>query len=136
MNTLRRMSRAVSILIIAAVALLGMPLNASAALVGAEEVIAAEQAASDRDRVLAAFEREEVRAQLIAFGVDPDEARDRVAALDDAGIAQMAGQLDSLPAGAGVGGVVGALVFIFIVLLVTDILGYTDVFPFVKKTVH
>ncbi len=136
MMTMRRMSRAVSVLMIMAIALLGMPLNASAGLVGADEVIAAEQAAQDRDRVIAALEREDVRAQLVAFGVDPDEARDRVAALGDAEIAQMAGQLDKLPAGAGPGGVIGALVFIFIVLLVTDILGFTDVFPFVKKTVQ
>jgi hypothetical protein len=134
MNMMRRINRIVSIVMIAAIATLGAPLTASAGLVGAETVIAGERAALDRDRVIAALDRAEVREQLIAFGVDPDEARDRVAALSDAELAQMTGQLDQLPAGGN--SVVGALVFIFVVLLVTDLLGFTNVFPFVKKTVQ
>jgi hypothetical protein len=44
--------------------------------------------------------------------------------------------LDELPAGEGAGAIgviVGAILIIFLVLLVTDLLGLTDVFPFVKK---
>lgn len=41
----------------------------------------------------------------------------------------MAEQLEQLPAGASV---VGALLVVFIVLLVTDILGLTNVFPFTR----
>lgn len=136
MKMMRRMARGVSMILIMAIATFGVQFNAYAGLVGAETVIAAEQAQIERGELLAAFDRADVRSQLIAFGVDPDEARDRVAALSDDEIAQMSGQLDQLPAGAGAGGVIGALVFIFIVLLVTDILGFTDVFPFVKKTVN
>jgi hypothetical protein len=39
-------------------------------------------------------------------------------------------KMDEMPAGSGV---VGAVVLIFLVLLITDIAGLTDVFPFVKK---
>jgi hypothetical protein len=136
MRMMRRIGRVVSTVLIMAIATLGVQFHAHAGLVGAETVIAAEQAALDRGKLLAALDRIDVRQQLIAFGVDPDEARDRVAALSDDELAQMAGQLDQLPAGAGPGSVIGALVFIFIVLLITDILGFTDVFPFVKKTVN
>jgi hypothetical protein len=38
--------------------------------------------------------------------------------------------MDEMPAG---GSIVGAAVLIFLVLLVTDIVGWTDVYPFVNK---
>jgi hypothetical protein len=118
-------------ILIVAIAALGIQFNAHAGLVGTERVIAAEQGMLDRSELLAALDRVEVREQLIALGVDPVAARDRVAALSDHELLLMAERLDQLPAG-GVNSVVGALVFIFIVLLVTDLLGLTNVFPFVK----
>ena len=51
------------------------------------------------------------------------------AALSDDEVAQLAARMDSLPAG---GEIIGALVLIFIILLITDILGFTKVFPFTK----
>ena len=39
-----------------------------------------------------------------------------------------------MPAGQGaIGVIIGAALIIFLVLLITDIVGITDVFPFVKK---
>ena len=67
--------------------------------------------------------------QLLKQGVDLDEVEARVASLSDAEAQQMADQLEQLPAGAGV---VGALFAVFIILLVTDILGLTDVYPFTR----
>jgi hypothetical protein len=71
-----------------------------------------------------------VIAQLEKLGVNTSDAQVRVAALTDAEAASLAGQIDSLPAG---GDVVGALVLIFVILLVTDILGLTKVFPFTRS---
>jgi hypothetical protein len=69
----------------------------------------------------------------MAQGVDPLEAQARVASLSDAEAVRLAGQVEHLPAGGNaIGVIVGAAVLVFIVLLITDILGYTDVFPFVK----
>lgn len=135
MRMMRLMTRSISIVMIMAIGTLGMPLYAHAGIVGTEDVIAMERSALDRSELLAALDQADVQAQLIALGVDPDAARDRVAALSDQELQQMVERMDELPAG-GVGSVVGALVFIFIVLLVTDILGFTNVFPFVKKTVN
>jgi Family of unknown function (DUF6627) len=88
-----------------------------------------------RARVLAFLGRAEVREQIVALGVDPGEAAARVRALSDAQVREIAGQLDQLPAGQSViGVVVGAILIIFLVLLITDLLGLTDVFPFVKKS--
>jgi hypothetical protein len=97
-------------------------------------VLAAGDGAADRARVLAFLDRAEVREQIAALGVDPNEAAARIAALSDAQVREIAGQLDQLPAGqSAVGAVVGAIVIIFLVLLVTDLLGLTNVFPFVRR---
>jgi len=110
---------------------------ARAGMIGTQQVVAAQGAAEDRARLDAALQRDDVRAQLKAFGVDPADARDRVASLSDAEVRLLAERAGELPAGSGaLGAVIGATVFVFIVLLVTDILGYTDVFPFVTKTVN
>lgn len=102
---------------------LALPLPAQAALVATD-------AALERQRLAGLFERAEVQQQLRAYGVEPAEARARVAALTDAEAAQLVSNIDELPAG-GIG-IVGAIVLVFLVLLVTDILGYTKVFPFTK----
>ena len=70
---------------------------------------------------------------MIAQGIDPLEAQARVDSLSDAEAVRFAGMIEQLPAGGNVAWIVGLAVFVFLVLLVTDILGFTDIFPFVKK---
>jgi hypothetical protein len=103
--------------------------NAHAGIIGSEQIVASQADQPERDRVRAIFDRQDVREQLQARGVDPDAARARVDALTDDEIATINGKLDSLPAG---GDIIGAAVFVFLVLLVTDILGLTKVFSFTK----
>ncbi len=133
MKLMRRMTRGVSSVVLVAFALLSVHLPVQAAMVGTGEVIAQQQGTVDRGQLLEALAREDVRAQLQALGVNPAEARARIAALSDAELQSLAGKLHELPAG---GDVLGVAVFLFLVLLVTDILGFTNVFPFVKKTVR
>jgi hypothetical protein len=106
---------------------------ARAQMVDTNSVIAAQQHTENRERVVAFLGREDVQQVMVQHGVDIVEAQNRVASLSDAELAKMANTMDQLPAGGdGVGAVVGAVVFIFLVLLITDLLGLTDVFPFVK----
>lgn len=49
--------------------------------------------------------------------------------MSDGEVAQLAQRVDQAPAGAGV---VGVLFTLFVILLVTDILGFTKVFPFTR----
>lgn len=106
-----------------------MPAPAQARVVSTEEALAATPA-SDRAALEALLARDDVRARLEALGVDPREAVERVQALDDQQARELAARIDELPAGAGI---VGAIVTIFIVLLITDILGFTKVFPFTRS---
>jgi hypothetical protein len=55
----------------------------------------------------------------------------RVNALTDDEAQRLAKQMDEMPAGGD--GIIGALVLIFVILLITDLLGLTEVFSFTKK---
>jgi hypothetical protein len=96
-------------------------------LIGAEQVMATQGGRAQLEQTL---QRADVVAALQARGVSVDAARDRVAALTDAEAAQVAAQIDQAPAG---GDVLGTIVFIFVVLLITDILGFTKIFPFTRS---
>lgn len=133
MKLMRRMARSVCGVLIMSVMMLSIQAPAVAGMVGTGEVIAQQQQTLDRGQLLGALAQEDVRVQLVALGVDPEQAAARVAALSDEELQLLAAQMDEMPAG---GSVLGVAVFIFLVLLATDILGFTDVFPFVKKTVH
>lgn len=84
----------------------------------------------ERARLQMLLARADVQAALVSHGVDAQQAALRVAALSDEEVALLNQRIDSLPAG---GNVVGAIVFVFLVLLVTDILGLTKVFPFTRS---
>ena len=105
-----------------------------AALVPTEAAVEARSAREARDLINSLLSREEVQKQLKLHGIDPFEAKARVDSLSDAEAVDVAKRIDQLPAGGStVGIIVGAILIIFLVLLITDLLGLTDVFPFVKK---
>ncbi|MCW4152228.1 MULTISPECIES: PA2779 family protein [Halomonadaceae] len=123
-----------STLLIAALVITSLPVAAAPAssstdLVSTQSVLANDSAQADRERIHQLLNRADIQDALVKQGVDLDEVEMRVAALSDAEAQQMATQLEELPAGAGV---VGALFAVFIILLVTDILGLTDVYPFTR----
>lgn len=131
MDKLRRLSKPVCHLVVLGLLALTIHIPAThAALVGTDAVVQAAQAQQDRARVESLLNREEVKQRLLGQGVDPSQVKARVDALSDSEIQTLAAKIDQLPAG---GDALGVLVFIFVVLLITDILGLTDVFPFVKK---
>ena len=85
---------------------------------------------ADRARLNEALAREDVRAALLSYGVDPAVVQKRVSSLTADEVQRMNAQMDQLPAG---GDVLGVLLTIFIILLITDLIGWTSVFPFTKK---
>ncbi len=104
-----------------------------AKMVGTDEVIAEQRSDADREKIVNFMSRDDVQAEMQSLGIDPDEAMNRVATLSDQEVQQVAGKLDQLPAGEGVvGPIVGAIVLIFLVLLITDLLCLTNVFDFTR----
>ena len=105
-----------------------------AAMIETESVIHSDRAQHARDYLNSLLAREDVRNGLQSQGIDPAEAQKRLDSLSDEEAVQVADQLQELPAGgAGFFTLLLVLAFIvFLVLLITDITGYTDIFPFVK----
>ncbi|TCP11543.1 hypothetical protein EV683_1127 [Crenobacter luteus] len=106
--------------------------SVQAAMIGVEQMQAASRSADGdaaRAQVLEALSRADVVAELERQGVSPEAARERVAALSDADAKRLAEQVDKAPAG----GIIGAILLVFFVLLLTDILGLTKVFPFTRS---
>jgi len=135
---MNRTKRWVATLVAASVSYAGMLQSAQAGLVGTAQVAEAQgvvsvdtRAAEQRARVLSLLDRADVAAGLQEHGLSADQARERVAALTDAEVEQLAHTIDTAPAGAD--SVLGVRVFIFVLLLVTDILGLTKVFPFTRS---
>jgi hypothetical protein len=129
-----RSRRFLATLVAASLSYAGMAQAASQALEPAARLIGAEQAARTlpgRALLERTLDRADVAAALEARGVSVQAARARVAALTDDEAVQVAAQIDSAPAGAD--GVLGTIVFIFVLLLITDILGLTKVFPFTRS---
>jgi hypothetical protein len=105
-----------------------------AQMITTEMSIEINKQAQGRTTVNTFLQREDVQQTMVEQGTDPIEAQKRVDNLSDAEVLRLAQTIEQLPAGAGaIGTIVGAAVLIFIVLLVTDLLGLTHVFPFVNR---
>lgn len=131
MEFFRRIAKPVSLALTAGLISLSLQMPAAnAAMVTTERVIHTAQAQQDISRIHEALSRDEVKAQLASLGVDPAQVQARVEALSDEETQQLAQRLDQMPAG---GDLLGVALFVFIVLLLTDLLGLTNVFPFTKK---
>jgi hypothetical protein len=102
-------------------------------LVSTAAVVAEARSDATRARLHDLANRPEIAAELARQGLAPDQARASIDALSDAELAAIAGKLDEQPAGAWVGAVLAAGLIVFLVLLFTDIIGATDVFPWAGR---
>lgn len=100
-------------------------------MVGTDAVLNHEANELDRGRLLSMLDSEQVVAAIARHGVSMDEARARIAAMSDAEIQLLNERIDELPAGGN--NALGILFTVFIILLVTDLLGLTNVFPFTRN---
>ena len=108
--------------------------SAMAAMIGTESVVDSERAHNAREYLKTFLAREDVKSALVSQGVDPQEAQNRTDSLTEEEARFVADQLDQMPAGGGFFSTLLIVAFlVFVILLVTDITGYTDIFPFVKS---
>ena len=84
----------------------------------------------DKAQLLDVLDSTEVQKKLLALGVDADQVKERVNNLSAAEVEQLNANLADMPAGADG---LGLIVFIFVVFVITDMIGATDVFPFVNE---
>lgn len=98
---------------------------ASAEIVDTRSMIETDAREAKIEHVQELLSQDEVEKQMITLGVDPEDARQRVAALTDDQLDQIDSKLQSAPAGAGALAVIGA---VFVVLLVLELVGVVNIF--------
>lgn len=96
-----------------------------AALVSTQTVIGAVQNNEAHLQVQELLTRDDVRNEMIRLGVDPRMVEKRLAALTPDELHQLQQRINELPAGGGVLEVVG---IVFVVLLILEIVGVTNIF--------
>jgi len=105
-----------------------------AKMIPAETVLDAARVEAAHTQVSTFLARQDVVDVLVSQGIDPAEATARIAGLSDAEVVRLADRIEQLPAGGDTfSTIIVASIVIFVILLITDIMGYTDLFPFVKK---
>ena len=131
----RGMKKAVACLVIMAFSFLSLVVApAQAAMVGTADILKAQSSDLARQKVKLFMERQDVVQQIQAWGVNPAEAQARVDTMTDPEISLLASKIDQLPAGGdALGFIVAVAIIVFVVLIITDIIGVTDVFTFIKK---
>lgn len=102
---------------------------AQAEMLSTQAAINSYEVLNNRAALFDALERDAVQAEMVAMGVDPAEAAARLAALSDAEVATILTQMEADNAGADV---IGTLFTVFVLLLVTDILCFTNVYSFTR----
>ena len=134
MEKLRQFARPTSYFVLLCLLGLGSYMPASrAAIISTEAMATATQVQYERNHLNQLLDRDNVRSYLRARGVEPASVQARVDSLTDAEVHALASRLDQYPAGEGFGTALTVAFLVFLTLLITDILGYTDIFPFVKK---
>ena len=123
MNSVFR--RLVAGIVSAALLSSGFAVSASAAVISTEQVTAVSERSAQLDRVAAFLARADVAGELERFGVDPAIAAERAAALSDAELAELDGRIAEAAAG---GDLLAVLGIVFVVLLVLELVGVTNVF--------
>jgi hypothetical protein len=106
------------------VAMLVASLPAHAGIVGTEQIVTQQARAVALDRIEGVLAGAEVAAQLKAWGVAPEAVAERLAALSDIELQQLAASMESDPAG----GVLAAIGVVFVVLIILEALGITNLF--------
>jgi hypothetical protein len=104
-------------------------MNVQAAMLGTDTLITTVQSQQSIAGLQQLLEREDAQQQLLALGVSPDQVRERVASLSDSELARINQGIDTLNAGGE--SVLGILLVIFIIFVITDVIGATNIFPFI-----
>ena len=101
-----------------------------AAIIGNETIINQAPSALTRDNMQELLGQESARQQLQAWGISPELITARINRLTDAELARINQEADTLKAGGT--NVLGILLIIFIVFVITDVIGATNIFPFIR----
>lgn len=101
-----------------------LPSITYAGMIGTQTLIETQQGDDPRARVEEFIARDNVRDQIVALGADPEEVRDRLAALTGDELRLLEQNLDTMPAG----GILAVIGIVFVVLIILELTGVIDIF--------
>jgi hypothetical protein len=104
--------------------------SANADFISTSELVAQQKVLYDKEHLLTLLEQDEVLDKLIDMGVDISQAKQRVNLLTPFELSQLNEQIEELPAGSGI---IGIIVLFTVIFIFTDVIGATDIFPFIKS---
>ena len=135
MKLIRKTLKPTSICLTVIMILIFAPVHSVlAAMIGTETIVDAQRGREARNLIHSVLAREDVQAALRDHGIDPLEAKARIDSLSDEEVIRLADQIDQLPEGAGaVTFLLIIILVMFLVLVIFDLTGVTDVFPFIKS---
>ncbi len=119
------LSRTVIMVLVVSIMNLGFPVSAYAGLIGAGQMIASQEREATIARINNALHSEHVKHAMISLGVDAQDVQTRLAGLTQSELQQIDQEIKNLPAGGSVLIIIGA---VFLVLLILELVGITDVF--------
>lgn len=99
---------------------------AQAAMVGTQAVVQEQQIRHDRTQINALLQQEQAIEAMQTLGVDPEMVQERVASMTAEELTAFNDQVEQMQAG---GSALGVIAVIFLVLILLDLLGVTDIFP-------
>jgi hypothetical protein len=100
-------------------------MTVQAAMIGTDTLLESAQTHDSLQQILG---REVAQQQLLALGVDPEWVAKRTENLSESELARINQGIEQLNAG---GDVLGVLLVVLIVFVITDVIGATDIFPFI-----
>lgn len=109
-------------------ALLFVAGNVHAEAIGSDSVMQAQTASFNKQQLIEMVNREDVQNKLVSLGVDRSDAIDRINAMTPNELAQLNDHINEAPAG----GVVGAVLTVLAIIAILDLIGVTDVYPFIR----
>jgi hypothetical protein len=135
MKSIRKRINFISLFMATIMLLIAIPYQPLlAAMVPTEATVYQFKAQDARDHLKTLISRNDIKNTLISQGIEADEAKARVDSLSDSEVIEVADKIKQLPAGAGVfGGILGAALIVFLVLLLTDILITKEIIPWAIK---
>ncbi len=111
-----------------AVGVMSLSIPAQGSMVGTAQIIGA-AGGQVLDQKTMQQKRDWIQAELQKGGISPADSALRVSSMNDSQVIQIHQRMDEMPAGAGAA---GPVLLIFAILAVTDLMGVTDIFPFIR----
>lgn len=102
--------------------------SAHAEAISSATIMKSQHAFYNKQQIIQMVSREDVQNQLVSLGVNKEDAIVRINAMTDSELNQLNAHLNDAPAG----GVVGAVLTVLAIVAILDLLGVTDVYPFIR----